>query len=178
MTPHCSEDGSCGDGRERKKFLARKNRLAFGSCNDQDLTNNLWPIIASRQPAAFIWGGDSIYAGMIFYQMHRLPCVLLHAFASLQLSLLSILGILFGVDIQTPLDWSTLPPTSGETICATPARLRALYRRQLHVPGYRVLLDTNVTVFGTIDGSLLVSRVFTFGVIDKTHVLAISLFHP
>jgi alkaline phosphatase D len=38
-------------------------RIAFGSCNDQDHQNNLWPIIESRRPAAFVWGGDAIYAG-------------------------------------------------------------------------------------------------------------------
>ena len=42
---------------------SKKSRIAFGSCNDQDLKNNLWPIIESRDPAAFIWGGDAIYAG-------------------------------------------------------------------------------------------------------------------
>jgi hypothetical protein len=40
------------------------SRIAFGSCNDQDHQNNLWPIIESRSPAAFVWGGDAIYAGM------------------------------------------------------------------------------------------------------------------
>jgi hypothetical protein len=40
-----------------------KSRIAFGSCNDQDTKNNLWPIIESRNPAAFVWGGDAIYAG-------------------------------------------------------------------------------------------------------------------
>jgi hypothetical protein len=38
------------------------DRIAFGSCNEQDLQNNLWPIIESRQPTAFVWGGDAIYA--------------------------------------------------------------------------------------------------------------------
>jgi len=41
----------------------KTNRIAFGSCNEQDLQNKLWPIIASRNPAAFVWGGDAIYAG-------------------------------------------------------------------------------------------------------------------
>lgn len=40
------------------------SRIAFGSCNDHDHQNNLWPIIESRRPAAFVWGGDAIYAGM------------------------------------------------------------------------------------------------------------------
>jgi hypothetical protein len=26
------------------------------------MQNDLWPIIASRKPAAFVWGGDAIYA--------------------------------------------------------------------------------------------------------------------
>jgi hypothetical protein len=43
--------------------LNRKNRIAFASCNDQDNQNNLWPIIQAREPVAFIWGGDAIYAG-------------------------------------------------------------------------------------------------------------------
>ncbi|KAI2505744.1 PhoD-like phosphatase [Fragilaria crotonensis] len=38
------------------------SRIAFGSCNNQDLQNNLWPIIERRKPAGFVWGGDSIYA--------------------------------------------------------------------------------------------------------------------
>jgi hypothetical protein len=94
-----------------------KSRIAFGSCNDQDVQNNLWPVIESRKPAAFIWGGDAIYA-----------------------------------DMYTPTDWSTFPPTSGLQ-CATPDRLKMLYREQLSVPGYRRLLDQNITVFGIMDGT-------------------------
>jgi hypothetical protein len=96
-----------------------KHRIAFGSCNDQDVQNNLWPVIESRKPAAFIWGGDAIYA-----------------------------------DFHTATDWSTFPPTS-ELQCATPDRLKVLYRKQLAVPGYRRLLDQNITVFGTFDGTYL-----------------------
>ena len=44
----------------------RKNpsRIAFGSCNEQNRQNNLWQRIESRHPAAFVWGGDAIYAGL------------------------------------------------------------------------------------------------------------------
>ena len=91
------------------------NRIAFGSCNNHDLVNNLWPVIESRSPAAFIWGGDAIYA-----------------------------------DEHTPVDLSTYPPSS-RTNCATPNRLRALYRYQRSVPGYKQLLESNLTVFGTFD---------------------------
>jgi alkaline phosphatase D len=96
-----------------------KNRIAFGSCNDQNVQNNLWPVIESRKPAAWIWGGDAIYA-----------------------------------DHYTPTDWSTFPPTfHTELSCGTPERLEMLYRKQLAVPGYRRLLDQNITVFGTFDGT-------------------------
>ena len=44
-------------------IMSSPSRIAFGSCNSQDLQNNLWPIIEERKPAGFIWGGDSIYAG-------------------------------------------------------------------------------------------------------------------
>lgn len=44
-------------------MMQHPSRIAFGACNDQDQQNNIWPVIESRKPAAFIWGGDSIYAG-------------------------------------------------------------------------------------------------------------------
>jgi hypothetical protein len=91
------------------------HRIAFGSCNNQELTNKLWPVIESRRPTAYIWGGDAIYA-----------------------------------DQHVPMDWTTFPPTS-RTECATPERLHALYRYQKSVPGYKQLLESNITVFGTMD---------------------------
>lgn len=39
-----------------------KDRIAFGSCNDQSRLNPFWPILEERKPAAFIWGGDAIYS--------------------------------------------------------------------------------------------------------------------
>ena len=44
------------------KMEQRPTRIAFGSCNHQDHRNDLWPVIAERNPTAFIWGGDAIYA--------------------------------------------------------------------------------------------------------------------
>ena len=40
----------------------RPSRILFGSCNSQNLSQPLWPIITSRKAAAFVWAGDSIYA--------------------------------------------------------------------------------------------------------------------
>ncbi|MFD1316571.1 alkaline phosphatase D family protein [Namhaeicola litoreus] len=36
--------------------------IAFGSCNNQFLVNNLWNEIDKHQPNIFIWGGDVIYS--------------------------------------------------------------------------------------------------------------------
>ena len=92
------------------------SRIAFGSCNEQDQQNDFWPIIANRKPAAFIWGGDAIYA-----------------------------------DVEGDIDWTSFPPQTTHT-CATPDRLQALYQQQQNNPGYRNLLEQNVTIFGTFDG--------------------------
>ena len=46
-----------------KMYGTQPNRIAFGSCNEQDMTNKLWNIISERKPTAFIWGGDAVYAG-------------------------------------------------------------------------------------------------------------------
>lgn len=36
--------------------------LSFGSCNNQNIQNNLWEPILSHDPDLFIWGGDIIYS--------------------------------------------------------------------------------------------------------------------
>lgn len=43
---------------------AQKNEfvLSFGSCNNQNVQNNLWEPILSHHPDLFIWGGDIIYS--------------------------------------------------------------------------------------------------------------------
>lgn len=46
-----------------RKHSMTPSRIAFGSCNEQSRENKMWSIIESRKPAAFVWGGDSIYAG-------------------------------------------------------------------------------------------------------------------
>ncbi|HEY9169152.1 MAG TPA: alkaline phosphatase D family protein [Lutibacter sp.] len=35
--------------------------IAFGSCNNQTLPNNLWTAIEKKKPNVWIWGGDVIY---------------------------------------------------------------------------------------------------------------------
>lgn len=58
----------------------------------------------------------------------------------------------FWTDYHKPRDWSTFPPKDGELVCAAPARLRELYRKQRSEPGYRRIVESNVTIFGTFDG--------------------------
>ena len=36
--------------------------IAFGSCNQQNLENKLWPAVFEHVPDVWIWGGDIIYA--------------------------------------------------------------------------------------------------------------------
>lgn len=38
------------------------DRIAFGSCNDQDKDQPLWPVISNQDPDLWIWLGDNIYA--------------------------------------------------------------------------------------------------------------------
>ena len=54
------------------------DRIAFGSCNNQYNQNNLWPIIESRKPAAFVWGGDAIYAGERRFSSRLDPAMEIH----------------------------------------------------------------------------------------------------
>ena len=42
---------------EKNEFV-----LSFGSCNNQNVQNNLWEPILSHNPDLFIWGGDIIYS--------------------------------------------------------------------------------------------------------------------
>lgn len=43
------------------KSSTNVHRVHFASCNNHNLKNNLWPIIESRSPDAFVWAGDAIY---------------------------------------------------------------------------------------------------------------------
>lgn len=48
------------------KHVAEKNEpdftISFGSCNNQNLENELWDDIVEQKPDVWIWGGDNIYA--------------------------------------------------------------------------------------------------------------------
>ena len=36
--------------------------VAFGSCDDQKIKNELWPSINENHPSVWIWGGDNVYS--------------------------------------------------------------------------------------------------------------------
>jgi alkaline phosphatase D len=36
--------------------------IAFGSCDDQKIKNELWPVIDENHPSVWIWGGDNVYS--------------------------------------------------------------------------------------------------------------------
>lgn len=44
-----------------KDFESPLTRVAFGSCNRQNLPQPLWPVIADTQPDLWIWAGDNVY---------------------------------------------------------------------------------------------------------------------
>jgi len=46
--------------------------IAFGSCNNQRLENNLWTEITKNKPKVWIWGGDNIYADTENMQLMQL----------------------------------------------------------------------------------------------------------
>lgn len=58
-----NDDADDIDNQDNNVKKSSPNRIAFGSCNDQDMENRLWNVVESRKPSGFIWGGDAIYAG-------------------------------------------------------------------------------------------------------------------
>ncbi len=48
-------------------------KLAFASCNNQDLPQPLWQDIAARRPDVFFWLGDIVYADTGILLKWRLP---------------------------------------------------------------------------------------------------------
>lgn len=54
-TPQATAPGGSPNGEV--KFL-----IAFGSCNRNDLPNQLWDDILVQKPDLWIWGGDNVYA--------------------------------------------------------------------------------------------------------------------
>ena len=45
-----------------KPILNKFFTVAFGSCDDQKIKNELWPVIDENHPSVWIWGGDNVYS--------------------------------------------------------------------------------------------------------------------
>jgi len=45
-----------------KNYFPSDFTLAFGSCNNQSLSNTLWPEITRNHPDVWVWGGDIVYS--------------------------------------------------------------------------------------------------------------------
>jgi len=56
---------SCDQKSERTLDINKSTNeliISFGSCNNQNLENKMWPAILKNKPDLFIWGGDIIYS--------------------------------------------------------------------------------------------------------------------
>lgn len=46
----------------QKPFQNEYFTIAFGSCDNQKIKNELWPSIDKNHPSVWIWGGDNVYS--------------------------------------------------------------------------------------------------------------------
>jgi len=56
---------SCNKKAENKNVKSKSSPdfvISYGSCNNQNLTNNMWREILKNDPDIFVWGGDIIYS--------------------------------------------------------------------------------------------------------------------
>ena len=135
-------------------------RIAIGSCSHPSLPQPLWPIIASRNPASFVWAGDAIYADV---------------FKGLDWKSVGLRR-----DKDTKKWRFTFPPPAIHQD-ATPEIIRGWYEKQWEEQiGYRQFVEGNHTVIvqdwhqvNNLDGCelelrnhTLQRRPFVFGTID------------
>ena len=142
-----------------KSASPRSSSIIFGSCNSQYYEQPFWNVIKSRNPTAFVWGGDAVYSD------------------DRQVGQEEEASMVTSTETETNTDdssnfhqkentrsrwWSSLfefqiPRRKSKSKHATPEYLRQLYEEQLQVPDYRDLLreDNGVggklSIFGTID---------------------------
>ena len=107
-------------------------RIAIGSCSHPRLEQPLWQIIRSREPAAFIWGGDSVYSDH---------------FVGLNLTAVGIHREIVVQDETNPRNntssssWRfTFPPPSIH-VDATPDMIRYWYEQQWAIDDYRHFVE-------------------------------------
>lgn len=147
LTPKNETDGS--DGPSVSAFLPfRSSRIIFGSCNSQYYEQPFWKIIRERNPIAFVWAGDAVYADD---QMRQ-------SWSSEEPTPSCIDKSRKEGNIRWP--WSSIlkhRSRSGQIAYATPEYLRQVYTTQLNVQDYRLLLQEDngagekISIFGAID---------------------------
>ena len=136
------------------------HRIAIGSCSHPSLPQPLWPIIASRNPASFVWAGDAIYADVFKGLDWR------------------SVGLRRDKDTKK---WRfTFPPPAIHQD-ATPEIIRGWYEKQWNAQiGYREFVEGNETVIvqdlnevndldeykRDLRNHTIQSRPFVFGTID------------
>jgi hypothetical protein len=127
-------------------------RIAIGSCSHPSLEQPLWQIIRSREPAAFIWGGDAIYSDH---------------FVGLNWTAVGIHRVVHGEGETNTLrntnsSWTfTFPPPSIH-VDATPDMIRYWYEQQWAIDDYRHFVEG----WNSSDSNDSLTRPIIFGVID------------
>lgn len=114
----------------------RNSRIIFGSCNSQHYEQPFWKVIRERNPTAFIWAGDAVYADDQIRQSRSNDD---------------------HTEEQNRWRWPRILKGGSQFTPATPEYLRQLYAEQLAVQGYRQLLQEDngvggkISIFGAID---------------------------
>ena len=135
----------------------RASSIVFGSCNSQHYEQPFWKVIKKRNPTAFVWTGDAVYADDRLTQ----PGSDDEEEASITTS-----AETSSTDDKSRQEenirwwWPSsmgFCSRSRKFTHATPEYLRQLYQEQLQVPDYQdLLLENNgvggkLSIFGAID---------------------------
>jgi alkaline phosphatase D len=56
------EQDATSNKEEPPREPIRPSRIIFGSCSSQHYEQPFWSVIKDRQPTAFVWAGDAVYA--------------------------------------------------------------------------------------------------------------------
>ena len=138
------------------------SRILFGSCNSQYHEQPLWPNIISRNAAAFVWCGDAVYADDRISpskqesQIAEEEAGEEEGIATNATSEPDTAGWYFAAlpsinQFVTVMKYVLTERQKVVKLDATPEYLSKLLKEQKMVPGYQELLQTNISIFGTID---------------------------
>jgi hypothetical protein len=133
----------------------RASRIVFGSCNSQYYEQPFWKTIGDRNPTAFVWTGDAIYAD----DRSR------RSWSNNEDTDFTLNSIIDDKSLtEENARWWWMWPSkskcrsrSRKISYATPEYLREIYAKQLQVHGYQQLLQEDngvggkISIFGAID---------------------------